>query len=1179
MRDRFARKLRVCRQHHYLNPDRPIVSDQMALRLVDGLQISQNAQWHLAEVAYAALPHSPGEPLDLATLRLSGRVRLVWGRAEICQEVRSAALRAPAGTLDALKTLVKTIHDEHYDFTPEVRTDRSLDQLVTDIDSKTLNPGHIIVQTPPWIVARLWEAALGRATPDDALRRWTDLWRVLQRPAFIPAAVWAPADAETFREAVFRAVASEPGLGGWTATRDLYVQEIAAAHGVMVAEAGSRVPPPPPTLVERALWTEAPMVEGCAYGSLDAADDLFGLMRLIVAEIDDADQTPAPHPLAARLIDLACDRAELFIALLFQVRARPRLLADLAIHPPSAALACLLIAQWQPIPGAWDRRLAERDFQLDQAAAFADAVAMLGMHLSAGTIASAEAAALLTWLHSRARRGFIDDVNGSEPLLVALRLELATLSSAALTAMVAALDGSELREGLGTAAFAAAISLIDIGGIEDGVAADVLIDAYADAITAGAYSLTAHRIGVAEASALARVAARSPALRTRFLAPLDVRARLAAAVPDHNPYTLADELGRGLRAHIRILCRAIIGDSAEASDDIFGALLVTVKTGALAHKEKGRVAAFTPSFESALASSPDRPLAVDLAAALAVITPSRQKALLAAVLETDEPLVLAQLLVRSPPHLRGDIEERIAALAPNDAGAILSLTDMQARITELLNAGAADAAENYMTAELSLKTLGPSPGRDLVRFQNRLRLAFLKEDWTAITQTPEPQFPAPLDQAAALEILQQFRGLAALKSPASNASAAKTMFATLFAKGPTLATATNWFAASISELLTDSFELLSGARLREGQNALAEVDRMVGQLNDGPSDEVLECNRALLLLALGEPGQALAVLSAVDLIRLQDVAAAYRAIALARLGRRTEATAALDHAEHTVGRTPVVTAARAHIANGASFLAVPDVSVLDDLNTNIGSAIARFRSLNPTDQARALNPMADAFEALMVEQVRAAAGAVVSLVPMMKDTTIDTNEDDLSAFIQHILAARVHFLNWSVGDQSKGGFSAKGNAGERDLLVTWGGSILTLIEAVVCEKALTQDVMKADLESHFQKLLGYGNPRIFFHLTYAYGQDLVDLVRFLEGVAETASPPGFAYLGRDPIPHEDSRPPGFIARYMADFGEVRVVFLVLNMGQVRQRQAAKTAGATKSRKAPKKPQAKLPTSD
>ena len=151
------------------------------------------------------------------------------------------------------------------------------------------------------------------------------------------------------------------------------------------------------------------------------------------------------------------------------------------------------------------------------------------------------------------------------------------------------------------------------------------------------------------------------------------------------------------------------------------------------------------------------------------------------------------------------------------------------------------------------------------------------------------------------------------------------------------------------------------------------------------------------------------------------------------------------------------------------------------------------------------------------------------------------------------------------------------NAGERDLLVTWGSSVLALIEAVICDKPLTQDAMKADLESHFQKLLGYGNPRIFFHLTYAYLEDKQALMQFLEASAEIVSPPGFTYLGRESIPHEDSRPPGFVARYSADFGEVKVVFLVLNLGQQRQRQAAETAAATKVRKAPKRPKNAEPT--
>jgi hypothetical protein len=45
----------------------------------------------------------------------------------------------------------------------------------------------------------------------------------------------------------------------------------------------------------------------------------------------------------------------------------------------------------------------------------------------------------------------------------------------------------------------------------------------------------------------------------------------------------------------------------------------------------------------------------------------------------------------------------------------------------------------------------------------------------------------------------------------------------------------------------------------------------------------------------------------------------------------SEATAALDAAEHTFGSTSVLAAARSHIASGAPFLSAPDVSLYVDL--------------------------------------------------------------------------------------------------------------------------------------------------------------------------------------------------------------------------------------------------------
>jgi hypothetical protein len=342
---------------------------------------------------------------------------------------------------------------------------------------------------------------------------------------------------------------------------------------------------------------------------------------------------------------------------------------------------------------------------------------------------------------------------------------------------------------------------------------------------------------------------------------------------------------------------------------------------------------------------------------------------------------------------------------------------------------------------------------------------------------------------------------------------------------------------------------------------------MLASIQSGPMlDEVIECNKGLLLLALGEPSQALAILTSVPLVQLQTVAAAYRAVALSRLARMHEAFATLDQAEHAYGVSDVTVAARGYIATNSTSQTTIEFSLEDGLLKELKLAMARFRMMHPTDQARVLDSHPEAFDALAIDYVRGSADSLISLVPMMRGEQI---EDDLTAFIQHFLAARVNFFGWSVADQSRGGFTPKGNPGERDLALMWGNTTLALIEAVVCNRPLSQDSMRADLESHFQKLLGYGDPRLFFHITYSYIEDQESLVTFLETVTESAQPPGLTFKGRDQIGQTDTRPPGFIARYDSDSGEVKVVFLVLNLGQQRQRTAAKLAGSNKKRKSPK----------
>jgi hypothetical protein len=604
LRDRFVSKLRVVRQGRFLDPERKVTPDQLVLRLLAGLKVSSNAEWPIAEIAYASAGPKASEPPDLQALADLGWVRRIWGRAETGLDLRLAAHQTPAGPLDAFKILLSDIHDQHYQADPAIRSDPGLAEIVNAIEVGRSDPTQIVSRTPEWIASRLWEIILmEEATPDKALRRWAGLWTLLQHPSLVPAKVWSESDADAFCGAAFRAVATEPGLGDWITTRDLYARQAALAHNVAAATIHARFPPPPTTLVDRALWTQSPPIEASGYDSLRVCAELLGLARVLLAEADAEDNSAAPHPAAAQLVDLSIDRAELFIDLLFQVQARPRLLADLVIHPPSAGLACLLIAQWRSPSGAWDRGLTERDFQINQAEAFADAVAILADHLRASRTDAGEAAALLNWLHDRARPGFIDDVAGADSLITALRRELADCTTSTLLAMAQALDGPELHQGVGTSEFAAVLDLSALGGVEDGVDAEIIVGAYVSSIARGDYSLSAHRIGAAGAAALARIAGRTQALRARFLKPLDVRARLAAAKPQDNEFALADSIGRSLRIHVRILCRAVIGGAPNVPNDLFDALVTSVRAGSLQHKEKNRVAAFAARFESSVAST------------------------------------------------------------------------------------------------------------------------------------------------------------------------------------------------------------------------------------------------------------------------------------------------------------------------------------------------------------------------------------------------------------------------------------------------------------------------------------------------------------------------------------------------------------------------------------------------
>jgi hypothetical protein len=1168
LRDHFARYLRAQHGEMVVPTKGDLVSDELLLHFLLNLEIVFESDVERAKAAYAAaVPPGSAEP-SFDEVIAAGWFRVVWGRIRTPFEVANAARNRRPAAMTALTTIFKKRFDESFVLSDAARESPELATVVAEIDGGKLTPWNLRSQDTRWVAARLWDRSLSESGDHSAeLRLWLDRWYLLGAPRLVPTQAWDDEAALAFLQTALTALESEPSLVSWRETRDGFAKQLALGSGQTPGSMERHVPPVPDTLVDRVQWLDDFRIERAVLGTLNSFDSVFGLVRLLLSEVlHQANAFLPRHWIAERLLALALEHAELLVMILFQVRLHPVLFADLVLYPATSALACLLVAQWRSNQGgAWDRELGAGQDETTKAFAFADAVSVMGQFLEDGSLAPREAASLLNALHKAAKP--VEERGSSDALLEILRGELVGQSQAIQKAIFEELASSMPQAGLGTQTFAAALDVLTAGELSEIIDPRPLLGAYVTSVAAGGYSLTASRIGIRAAASLVEVAMKAPPdLRQDFFAPIDMKARVAAAsASDANSYTVNDDTARAIRAHVRILCRALAGLMESAPTELVDGLINAVRAGAIAHAEKGRVGAFGARYETnPYRGLYDRPIAADLGAALGAPVGAAQGKLLAAILEIDEPMVLAQLLNFAPHALYGAIKDRIAALTPAEAGEVLSLPEAQARIDALLSAGLADAASKYIDAERDLKTWGKVPGREVTRLRADLALKLLRGDWAGIAAT-KALSDLTMDADAAADTIRLYNALAAIHDPAGDREGAVQAFTWLQTRHPQVTGYTiNRFAAQITLLVgSNLFGQLHGEALVRGRQILAEAEQaMIRSRTVSASDsETFAANKALLLLALRQPDQAYAIVSELPPIRLGDRIAAYSAIALARMGRISEALRVLDQAEKDLGESSILKAARAHIESGERYAAIASVTSEDDPVPRIKEAFWDFLQLNPERQAEV---SADSFESLVIKHVRSTAESVTSLVPMMESIKIDSEEDDLNALVGKMLSARLEALGWSVPDQSKGGFTAKGNPGERDLLVQKSGVTLAIIEAVVCRRPLTHKTMRDDLTYHFQKLLGYGQCNLFVHLTYSYLSNPAAVLDYLKETAKKDAPAGFTFSGSEEIHRTDSQPAGFISRYTAALGPVTVVFLVLDMEQRPQRDAAKAAAETKS---------------
>lgn len=1151
-----------------------MLDDELLLKFLLNLNIDVNRGVLKARTTYLEYCHHlDSEEPSFDELINKGWIRIVWERIFIPSEIAKFVRSKKEGAMNAFSSLYTFILDEEYHLTDEIRNNTTFSYLVTAVDSKDDSshplPYVISCQSPEWVAARLWDRTYDPSSDINAkLRIWLDRWRLLMYPSFQPERVWNEKVADTFREAVMNLLETDLGILKWDQIRSYFLNEMALINGQASSNFEQYIPPIPLSIVERVLWLD---IQGQRFDQLmmfsyDESIDVFRLVNVLLSDFETAENALPSHKIVSRLVQLSIDRPELLFIMLCGVRSNSVLLADLLFCPESSALACLLVAQWQFPSSGWDRELIIRDNQVSKSIAFTDAVSVMGHFLRQAEILPEEVSALFDWLHSNTLRCSAEDQGNSENMLAILRSELINQSTETLHTIFAALTASMPNSGIGTSAFSAALDIIEIGNLICDIDPVPIIMAYIQSISSDDYNLSAHRINVEGALLLFELSQRMLDQGQGFLFPFDIKQLISEGnAANENPYTVEDNIARSVRIHIRILSRAVSGFKESVPEKLLKALIAFVRCGAFMHKEKGRVAAFSAKYETKpFQDRLDRSIAIDLSVALHALSGDQAFQLLKAILEIDEPIVLAQLLPMAPYVTREVIENRLTELSPSEAGEVRSLTEMQARIDALLSTGAVDVAAQYIEAEKDLKTLGNVPGREMARLRVLLHLQFLKSDWEGIAGTELPCSISPIEKNTATDTIRFYQALAELKKPNGNLKSAEYWFSQFQNRHPQIvAYASNLFATQLSLLLNgDLFTMLNGPQVVQARQLLDNAEQMMSRTQGMTlaDSDIFNANKALTLLAMGLAEQADLLLKPLLAARPKDNFAAYRAVALSRMGQTLEANAALAHAEQMFGPTEVIQNAKSQIESGTSSLASPNIISKDDQVQSTKAALFDLKQMDSMQQADVLKPPPDSFDTLVIEVVREATASVVSLIPMMKNIVIDSCEDNFSGFIRELLTPRFSFLGWSCTDQSRGGYSAKGNSGERDLLIQRDGYLLTAIEAVVCKDPAHWKSTESKLTSHFQKLLGYSTCRLFFHLTYSYIENPASILPKLKESAKNDAPDGFDFMDIIDIPLTDSRPTGFFARYKADFGEVKVVFLVLNLGQHHQKGAAKIAG-------------------
>ncbi|MBS0339625.1 MAG: hypothetical protein JSS56_03800 [Proteobacteria bacterium] len=961
---------------------------------------------------------------------------------------------------------------------------------------------------------------------------------------------WGPTEMKYCREAAHRALERQGIWGGWGDDAARYVDVLETTFAIPKDQLRyGRVPRTgaPATLVSRADWLNWPEVEHLIMERFGASTVSFAF-GLLCSELEETDIGPNITGSATSVLSFAADHPMALQQFLFRVDAVPALLVDMLMHHRAACLAARLAIEWRPELGGERDRNASREAKTKEFAV-QDALSLLAYHLGKGTLDLEECASLVTWCYDgdTGRRRAIADSRRTvgRQLLEMVAREEDGPQSVVLRHLV---DQAAYENNVRRARFAGVLQALACLSSVHSVDALPVVALYSKFARdlhlewTDASSLSAELAAQLVAAAFAQTSSDRDAL----LVPFDGTKLMRETPVDERP-SMGSSIAQTLRRHVRLLARAVAGwPDGAVPTELCDALLALISRGVIEHAEKGRVGALTDRYGSSRfvaleAGSP----AHDLAAAWRRLDVRNKEAMLQALAQSDDPVLLAELCQNLPAAAKPGIQARLRRLTPGEASTLWTWPELQHRVESLLAAGEFGLAREHLDEAEHNLDRAPSQFR-LVFFGLGLQLLMKEENWSALDVAVVPSALDASTTRQARDQLDFYRATSQLLRPNGNLTAARGELQRLAARpGAASAYKENVFAVALQQLLGPALHPLTDANKVTGEGLLAEMNAAVA-VDETLAHSSLLANRAMLLLALQRPADALESVAAHRQSTRSPDLELVAVLAKSEMGFRGEAMAILDAAITEFGADDRLVALKSDLQAGDAVPTIASASVVIDPTSSIRAALQQLTELPPSLIGDVLGPPGRGLRGYLIRQVSRAVAALQHMAAMLRDRKnpgdVARFENDLNSAVREVLGASLAVAKWDVADQSLGGATANCNPGERDAVIRVSGQEISIYEALVCST-----VERTNLKKHFDKLLSYGVCDTYFHVTYSYAKELKPLLEYVKQMLEHEVPHGLTYLCHESLGPPDFETSGYVATYRAGHRDVAVVFLVADL--------------------------------